>query len=147
MRGIYMVYTHILFLMSHFPVAVVDGMIPLSDVYNALSVGYQQLESWPAPIANTPNYLPSFGDIMQFSIQVPANLTTGIVRSDLSTLNVGAAASFANDVNLLAQLSPFGLLPHVWSLWETLILGRDILVLSDTPVVASEVSYLVFILQ
>lgn len=33
------------------------------DLYNALAVGFQQLEGWSIPVANNANYLPSFGDV------------------------------------------------------------------------------------
>jgi hypothetical protein len=111
-----------------------------------LQVGFQQLEGWQLPMANSPNFLPSFGDILQFSINIPYSPLRADIPSDLSVLTLGSSTSYSNDVNILAQLSPFGLLPHLWSIWEAIILGRDILVLSDTPMVASEVDYICFMI-
>ena len=50
----------------------------------------------------------------------------------------GGAGLFADD-NLVALLRPLGLLPHLWTLWELVVTGRDILVWAPSPELASRV--------
>jgi hypothetical protein len=42
--------------------------------------------------------------------------------------------------NLVSVFGPLGLLPHLWALWELLMTGRDIVVVSELPSLCSEVA-------
>ncbi len=55
-------------------------------------------------------------------------------------MSLGAAVTFSNGSNLISQFGPYGLIPHLWALWELLIQGNDIVVVAPTPDAASQVS-------
>ncbi len=48
-------------------------------------------------------------------------------------MGLGAAATFTNGMNIISQFGTIGLLPHLWTLWELLVQGKDILVLGSSP--------------
>jgi hypothetical protein len=54
----------------------------------------------------------------------------------------GGLISFAptfSSINLISLLGPLGLIQHVFTLWELLITGQDIIVIASTPSQCSEI--------
>ena len=57
-------------------------------------------------------------------------------------LSGGGLISFAptfSSINLISLLGPLGLIQHVFTLWELLITGQDIIIITSTPSQCSEI--------
>lgn len=54
-------------------------------------------------------------------------------------MSLGAAVTFSNGSNLIAQFGPHGLIPHLWAIWEFLLQGSDVVVIGPTPDAVSQV--------
>jgi hypothetical protein len=81
--------------------------------------------------------------IFQFGVAVPSTVSGGDAGPpsvDFASLSLGAAATFTNGMNIISQFGTTGLLPHLWTLWELLVQGKDILVLGSSPDAAAEVT-------
>lgn len=106
---------------------------------NNAAGGQGQGMSWFATLA-----LPFFGDILQFTVSIPRCIggvtITHETYSDVSfeSMSLGAAVTFSNGSNLISQFGPYGLVSHLWALWELLIQGNDIIVVAPTPDAASQ---------
>jgi hypothetical protein len=88
--------------------------------------------------------------ILQFTLSIPrciggvtiSHEPTGInVFPDVDFMNMslGAAVTFSNGSNIIAQFGPYGLIPHLWALWEFLLQGCDVVVVGPTADAASQV--------
>lgn len=67
--------------------------------------------------------------------------SNGFPDVDFGQMSLGAAVTFSNGSNLVAQFGPYGLLPHLWALWECMLQGCDIVVIGPTPDAAAQVFF------
>lgn len=54
-------------------------------------------------------------------------------------MSLGAAVTFSNGSNIISQFGPYGLIPHLWAIWESIIQGNDVVVVGPTPDAAAQV--------
>jgi hypothetical protein len=112
---------------------------PTSGIIEAtLEVAFQHFLQWPSPKAGIIIRIPFYGEMIDFV--VPFNDKTfdnKNIRSFL--LNTSLDSGLYNSINLVSVLGPCGLLDHIWTLWEMMITGRDILVYSSNAAVCSSI--------
>jgi hypothetical protein len=53
-------------------------------------------------------------------------------------MSLGSSVTYSSGTNLISQFGPYGLLPHLWVLWELLVQGKNIVVLSHFADACSE---------
>jgi hypothetical protein len=116
---------------------------PSSDenIDSAIEVAYQHFLGWPYPQAGQQLLLPFYGEIVIF--QVPSLMTYVDCGVDTSPNNssdglmvdknhihtgLGGGAGVFGDEDLVGLLKSLGLLPHLWTLWELVMTGKDILI-------------------
>lgn len=127
---------------------VLDGLqkpsLSSSDEYNsniisAIEVAYQHFLGWPHPRAGERLYLPFYGEIVIFD--VPSLMTyvdcginsennqqgVDVEKNHINT-GLGSGAGIFGDEDIVGLFKSLGLLPHLWTLWELVITGKDILV-------------------
>ena len=125
----------------------VDRTVVKGDVTRALQVGFNMISSWPAveltedsPSANVA--LPLLGEVVQFSICLPCILPQSACAIphpfQFTSMSLGASVTYSSGTNLISHFGPYGLLPHLWVLWELLIQGKNIVVLSHFADACSE---------
>ncbi len=83
--------------------------------------GFGQLDMWPTPLPGTNLSMPFFGEMLQFSIP-----RDNIYAQDGVNMNFG---TIFDGFNLVSMLGPLGLIQHIWSLWEMVIKGKNIVIL------------------
>ena len=52
-------------------------------------------------------------------------------------MGFGEGYGVLGEVNLMSVLAPLGLLPHMWTLWELVVSGQDIVVYSPSAAICS----------
>jgi hypothetical protein len=73
---------------------------------------------------------------------IPSELASGVASgSKTSRLDdgLGGGGGLFGDDNIVALMRPLGLLPHLWTLWELVVTGKDILVWAPSPELCSRV--------
>lgn len=127
--------------------AVTDRTTVKEEVHRALQVGINMISSWPAVDLTeaTPSLnlaLPLLGEIVQFSISLPCIVPRSLCSIPdpfrFSKMSLGASVTYSSGTNLISQFGPYGLLPHLWVLWELLVQGKNIVVLSHFADACSE---------
>jgi len=124
-----------------------DRSVVKEEVNRALQVGVNMISSWPpvelseeAPILNLA--LPLLGEVVQFSINLPAIIPRHLCSIpdpfQFSKMSLGSSVTYSSGTNLISQFGPYGLLPHLWVLWELLVQGKNIVVLSHFADACSE---------
>lgn len=112
---------------------------PTSGIIEAtLEVAFQHFLQWPIPKPGTIIRIPFYGEMIDFV--VPFNdktINNKSIRSFL--LNKSLDNGLYNSINLISVLGPCGLLDHIWTLWEMMITGKDILVYSSNAAVCSTI--------
>lgn len=98
-------------------------------VTNVLIVAWSQIGLWPAPMPGVLVYLHSFGGMLNHVIETDVLSTFG------ANLSFGPVLQTINWVSLFG---PLGLLQHIWTLWEILVTGQDIVVVAPTAAQATE---------
>lgn len=117
------------------------------EVHRALQVGINMISSWPAielsestPALNLA--LPLLGEIVQFSVSLPCIVPRSLCSIPepfrFSHMSLGSSVTYTSGTNLISQFGPYGLLPHLWVLWELLVQGKNIVVLSHFADACSE---------
>lgn len=93
-------------------------------------VAFGQLALWPNPKADTYMSLPFLGEMLCYSIP------SDIYSPGRCNLSLGSAC---DSINIVSMLSPLGLLQHVWTLWELVITGKNVVIVGTCPAQCSEV--------
>lgn len=101
--------------------------------YDAIEVAFQHFRHWPQPIGGNRYVLPFYGDMFDIHIPLfPPYIDPGIYRHCMQPAErpdaLGDGSTIYGYTNLLSVLQPLGLLPYLWTLWELVITGQDILV-------------------
>lgn len=97
---------------------------------NVLMVGFGQTAMWPVAKPGQRLYLHFLGEMLQYNVSSDALSTYGA--------NLSFNSVFTS-INLVSLLGPYGLVQHLWILWELIIMGQDIVVFSSSPTQCSEV--------
>ena len=104
----------------------------LRQLHQALEVAWIHIKQWCTADglfrAGAKQALPFFGNIIEFSL--PAN--------DIAACTTHRTTLQTNS-NACLVLSRLGLLPHLWTLWELLQRGKDILVCAPSAAITSSV--------
>lgn len=66
----------------------------------------------------------------------PRSMSVEKTKADVDR---GASPIFTQS-NIISVFGPLGLLPHLWSFWELLMTGKDIIIVSEQPSLCSEVA-------
>jgi hypothetical protein len=93
-------------------------------------VAYGQIALWPPAEAGLNSLLHFLGETLQYNVSADTLSTYGV--------NVSFSSAFAS-INLVSLLGPLGLLQHIWTLWELMVTGQDIVVITSTPTQCSEI--------
>eukprot|EP01038_Epipyxis_sp_PR26KG_P007180 gene7180-9790_t len=96
---------------------------------DVLMVAFGQMALWPLAVPGSYAYMHFLGEMLQYN-----------VASDVLT-TFGANLSFNNtfnSFNLVSLFGPLGFLQHIWILWELMVTGQDIVVISPSPTQCSE---------
>mmetsp|Transcript_2872 Transcript_2872/g.4372 ORF Transcript_2872/g.4372 Transcript_2872/m.4372 type:complete len:903 (-) Transcript_2872:40-2748(-) len=120
-----------------------------SNLYASIEVAYEHFLSWPYPTGGEHLELPFYGDIISFivpslmtyvdyGIEPPSRARDPSISNRVDD-GLGGGSGLFGDENLLSLLKPLGLLPHVWTLWELVVTGRDILVWAPSAELSSRV--------
>jgi hypothetical protein len=132
---------------------------PSSGILDStLEVGFQHFMQWPAPVEGKSFRLPFYGNIIPFYVPpLPAYYTNDMTNKTPygSGSNICPAKSLSellrqggldgggfglfHSVSIVGILSRVGLLPHIWTLWELLMSGHDVIVWSPCAAVSSSV--------
>lgn len=57
----------------------------------------------------------------------------------LSKISLGSSILFSGKLNFISIFGPYGLIPHLWTIWELLVQGADFIVCGKDPQNVSEV--------
>ncbi len=101
-----------------------------NQVSDICLVAMSQVDLWPKPRQGALMYLIFFGDVLSY--HVPSDLLT------FSVTNLSPATTLST-LNLVSLFGPLGLLQHVWTLWELVVTGRDIVVIAPTAAMCADV--------
>ena len=109
-----------------------------------LQVAFQHFKSWPMPIPGKEVKLPFFGEIFQLLVPfhpIYASIHNKDNRSFNHILREKGLESGTGlyETNLVHSLDSLGLLPHLWSLWELIVAGNNVLVFSSSATTCSTV--------
>jgi hypothetical protein len=107
-----------------FPTTGEEWRISSEKATNILMVGFGQIAVWPVPSPGASVYFPFYGESLHFSIASDIMSTYGA--------NLSLIPLFSS-MNLVSILGPYGLLQHLWILWEMVATGKDIVVVASTP--------------
>lgn len=117
--------------LEHLSDMLVDG--PEIEIEQTLRVSFSHFRSWPRPRSSEKLRLPLFGILLSYTCpSLPTYHLAGPTGLD------GGLGLFA-DGSIFDLVEQFGLLPHLWTLWELVLCGRDILVVSPSAEVCSTV--------
>ena len=117
--------------LEHLSDMLVDG--PEIEIEQTLRVSFSHFRSWPRPRSGDKLRLPFFGFLLSYTCpSLPTYHLAGSTGLD------GGLGLFA-DGSIFDLVEKFGLLPHLWTLWELVLCGRDILVFSPSAEVCSTV--------
>lgn len=115
---------------------------------SAIEVCFQHFCQWPDPVPGNVMTLPFYGEMFEFVVPdiAPYMLQPPCVfAADTNACRrpgdmcFGEGCGVLGEVNLMAILAPLGLLPHIWTLWELMITGQDIVVYSPSAAICSSV--------
>ena len=118
---------------------------------------YAQVAVWPSAQPGSQIYFHFLGEMLRYSVDIDdatvhTNTTStqtthqttttknnpGSIQS-LSSRGLYGLSSTWSGINIISLLGPLGLVPHLFTLWELLITGQDIVVLASSPSQASDV--------
>ena len=115
-----------------------------SIIDTTLQVAFKHFQSWPKPIPGKELKLPFYGEI--FELLVPFNaIYTSLHNNQNRSFNhllreKGLeSGNGLYEINLVQVLDSLGLLPHLWTLWELLVKGNNVLVFSSSATICSTV--------
>eukprot|EP00981_Chlorochromonas_danica_P003816 scaffold725_cov162-Ochromonas_danica.AAC.2 len=100
-------------------------------VANVLSVAHSQSVLWPPAIPGTLAYFHAFGDTLSHIVEAD------IASSFVANMPLTALLS---SLNLISVFGPLGLVQHIWSLWEILVTGQDIVVIAPNAAMCSNIA-------
>lgn len=113
-----------------------------------LEVAYSHFQKWPYPVSDTTHALPFYGNIIKFTVPAvplytihPRDYFLNHENKDelLKHGGLGGGVGLYSSINLISVFDDIGLLPHVWTLWELLVTGQDIVVWSPSAAICSAV--------
>jgi len=109
-----------------------------------LQVAFQHFKSWPIPIPGKELKLPFYGEIFQLIVPfhpIYASIHNKDNRSFNHILREKGLESGTGlyETNLVHALDNLGLLSHLWSLWELIVTGNNVLVFSSSATLCSTV--------
>jgi hypothetical protein len=111
-------------------IMVHSSVISRKIVEKTFYIAYQQIQQWPMPFPDTVVYFHFFGEMIPYAI--PADILANFVTNLTMT-------SLLSSVNLISLLGPLALVQHIWTIWEWLVTGQDIVVLGPNATVCSDV--------
>lgn len=62
----------------------------------------------------------------------------------LAKISLGSSILFSGKLNFISVFAPYGLIPHLWTIWELLVQGADFIVCGKDPQNVSEVKIIDF---
>lgn len=98
-------------------------------VSSVLEVAFNQVSSWPPVSPRSFVNLNFLGDVLNFV--VPSECSLEELNPRLTPMLLST--------NILEILGPLGLIQHLWTIWELVITGQDIVVVTTNPVHCCEV--------
>ena len=122
-----------------------------NNIVSAIEVAYQHFLGWPRPKAGEKLLLPFYGEIVIFNvpplmtyvdsgIDPPiGNITNELIEKNHVHTGLGRGVGLFSDEDLVGLLKTFGLLSHIWILWELVVTGKDILVWAPSPDICSRI--------
>eukprot|EP00127_Corallochytrium_limacisporum_P006656 Clim_evm35s232 gene=Clim_evmTU35s232 len=106
----------------------------------ALETAYHEISSWPTPVDDSYLTLHLLGEVME--VHMPDSLelphcpeTARIDRHTNATRRADLIDIGEDDINIFTALKP--VLPHLWQLFELMMLGEPILVFARSPATCS----------
>ncbi len=124
----------------------------MGEIRRVFTMAYEEIKnSWP-PLSisvDAPRLdmaLPLFGQTIQYKISIPPSINgidlnsmTAVASLNLTRMTLGSALLFSGNSNLISTLAPYGLIPHLWTIWELLVQGADFVVCGKDPQNVAEV--------
>jgi hypothetical protein len=117
-----------------------DQQLTSSELHSYLEVAFQHFKSWDNPTKYSIDqtlYLPFYGDIFPFSLDYTV-ISNNNDNNSNSKMKQMTSYGFS-DLNIVKSFRRLGLLPHLWTLWEAVITGKDIIVWSPNCAIVSTV--------
>lgn len=113
-----------------------DAIYDLTEavVKAVFTIAIGQIDLWPVPAPGIIVYLSFFGEMLHHTMPSTAEI--------FNTYTAGGNISFhigLNGINLVSLFGPLGLIQHLWTIWEILVTGQDLVVIAPTPSQASEI--------
>lgn len=115
---------------------------------SAIEVCFQHFCQWPKPTRGKLLSLPFYGEMFEFSVpdlapymMQPSHLS-GVKASKIERpgdMYLGEGSGILGDVNLMSVFAPLGLISHLWTLWELILSGQDVVVYSPSAAICSAV--------
>lgn len=115
---------------------------------SCLEVAFQHFQKWPAPKSDLTYSLPFYGNVIKFTVPAAPLYTIYprdyFLQSDhgsdlLKHGGLGGGVGLFSSINLVSVFDDLGLLPHLWTLWELVVTGQDIVVWSPSAAICSTV--------
>lgn len=117
--------------LEHLSDMLVDGTE--IEIEQTLRVSFSHFRSWPRPRSGDKLRLPFFGTLLAYTCpSLPTYHLTGSTGLD------GGLGLFV-DASIFDLVEKLGLGPHLWTLWELVLCGRDIIVVSPSAETCSTV--------
>jgi hypothetical protein len=120
----------------------------LTILDSTIEVAYQHFLQWPEPCVGQTLCLPFFGIMVDY--EVPITPIYALRQPELRDLwslqsllskhaGVDSHGGIFHHINLVAVFHRLGFLPHLWTLWELVITGKNVVVWSSSAAIASAV--------
>lgn len=120
----------------------------LTILDSTIEVAYQHFLQWPEPCVGKTLRLPFYGIMIEYD--VPVTPIYALRRPELRDLwslqsllskqsGIDSHGGIFHHINLVAVFHRLGLLPHIWTLWELVMTGKNVVVWSSSAAIASAV--------
>jgi hypothetical protein len=135
------IVTHLPYATLFRQVAQIVGPLYFDYGANVFEAAWHAFSTWPNPTAGISLELPMMGSVIYYTLpsateSESAHLLSEGLATILDSINQGLSGFF-QDVNIYEALGPEVCKKHLWKLWEIVITGEPLIVLSDQPWICS----------
>lgn len=120
----------------------------ISILDDTLEVAFRHFQKWPQPINEKTLKLPFYGDIIEFTVPSLPLYTIHPIRfydkqkmldALLKNGGLGGGVGLFSSINFVSVFDHIGLLPHLWTLWELVVTGQNIVIWTPSAAISSAI--------
>jgi hypothetical protein len=114
----------------------------------AIEVAFEHFKQWPRPQPGRVQSLPFYGEMIEFMVpELPpyvSPVAPAFSSNDpasrkklIDSNGFGSSLGVVGESNLVAVFEPLGLVPHLWTIWELVVTGQDIVIYAPSAAICS----------